>query len=78
MRKKYKYMVTGKEMPKKDFIHELQMCCQKVVHTSVVGYIGVDLCELDKKRFRECVRDINDGIVVIFMNGKIFERKVVM
>ena len=77
MRRKYKYFVSGEEMSKKEFVNKLKLCCQKVVHTSYVGYIGVDLCELDKKEFNEAMRDINDGIKVIYPGGMFYRKAVI-
>ena len=77
MRRKYKYFVNDNEMSKKDFENELKLCCQKVKDTIVCGYIGVDLCELDKKEFNSDMRDIENGIRVI-RDGKMFRRKAVI
>ena len=77
MRRKYKYFVNDVEMSKKDFENELKLYCQKVVHTSYCGCIGVDFCEFDNKQFNSCMKDIQNGIRII-TQGKTFKRKVVI
>ena len=76
MRKKYKYLVNGNELSRKDFMDELKKCCYKVVHTEVIaGWCGVDFCEPDEKKFNKNMRDVNNGIIVMFPHkNKTFRR----
>lgn len=76
MRRKFDYFVNGEKLSRKEFIIELEKCCQKVVRTDVIGCIGVDLCELDKKKFNSEMHAINQGIIVMFPDrNKTFARK---
>lgn len=78
MRRKYEYFVNGNKLCRKDFIHQLEMCCQKVIRTDMVGCIGIDLCDLDKKKFNSEMYAINQGIIVMFPeHNKTFRRKEV-
>lgn len=76
MRKKYKYFVNQKEMSRKDFVHRLEEHSQRVVSTDMVGCIGVDMCEFDKKTFDKYMREINNGWVLI-IGRDVFSRKEV-
>jgi hypothetical protein len=78
MRNKYDYFINNEKVTRKDFIKELESCCQKVVDTDVIaGWCGVDLMGLDKKKFRETMRDIEKGVTVMFFGrNKTFKRKV--
>lgn len=65
MRKKYAYFVNDVAMPRKDFLKELEKCCQRVIRTDVVaGWCGVDLVGFDEKMFKAELRNINSGIRV--------------
>lgn len=82
MRNKYAYFVNDVVMPRKDFLKELEKCCQRVIHTDVVaGWCGVDTIGFDEKMFKAELRDINRGIHVSLPDGygsktyKLFYRK---
>jgi hypothetical protein len=79
MRKKYDYFVNKNKVSRKEFIKELESCCQKVVDTDVVaGWCGIDFVEFDKKKFNRCMRAINNGSGVCFIDAqKSFEREEV-
>lgn len=65
MIKKYAYFVNDVAMPRKDFLKELEKCCQRVIRTDVVaGWCGVDLVGFDEKMFKAELRNINSGIRV--------------
>ena len=51
MRKKYNYFINGEIVPRKEFMDRLKIDCQKVVRRDWCGDIGVDLCDLDEKKF---------------------------
>lgn len=76
MRKKYDYYVNHKKVDRKEFIRQLEYCCQDVVDTDMVGCIGIDFCEFNKKKFDKTLRSINNGSDVFFISeGKCFQRK---
>ena len=65
MRKKYTYFVDNSALPRKDFLKELEKCCQKVIHTDVIaGWCGVDTVGFDEKMFKSELKNINGGIRV--------------
>lgn len=80
MRNKYDYFVNGEKMTRKDFMKELKSCCKKVMRTDVIeGWRGVDLMSFDEKKFRQDMRDIEKGIVVMFPEyNKTFKRKKIV
>ena len=51
MRKKYNYFINGEIVLRKEFMDRLKIDCQKVVRRDWRGDIGVDLCDLDEKKF---------------------------
>lgn len=82
MRKKYAYFVDNVEMSKKDFVKELEKCCQGAVQTDVIaGWCGIDFVEFDEEMFKTELRNINGGIRVSLPGGygsktyKLFYRK---
>ena len=70
MKRKYVYYFNAEEISKKEFVHKLQMDCQKVVSTDYSCGFGVDLMEFDKKKFNENMRAIEDGSHVVFLDSK--------
>lgn len=80
MRNKYDYLINNEKFTKKDFINELKKCCLKVIRTDVIaGWCGVDLMGFDEERFRKSMRDIENGVVVMFLGrDKTFKRKKVV
>ena len=84
MRKKYTYFVDNSALPRKDFLKELEKCCQKVIHTDVIaGWCGVDIVGFDEKMFKAELKNINGGIRVSmpascgYREYKLFYRKEV-
>lgn len=82
MRKKYAYFVNNIMMPRKEFVKELENCCQRVIHTDVIaGWCGVDSIGFDEKMFKAEIRNINGGVRVSLPAGygaktyKLFYRK---
>ena len=77
MRNKYDYSINNEKVARKDFVKELESCCQKVIRTDVIAcWCGVDLMGFDETRFRQSMRDIEKGIVVMFPRyDKTFKRK---
>lgn len=70
MKRKYIYYFNATKVSKKEFVHKLQMDCQKVVSTDYSCGFGVDLMQFDKKKFNENMRSIKDGSHVIFLDSK--------
>ena len=65
MRKKYAYFVDNIVLPRKDFLKELEKCCQRVIHTDIIaGWCGIDTIGFDEKMFNAELRNINGGIRV--------------
>ena len=78
MRRKFRYLVDKTEMSKKDFENELKKYCNEVVRTDYMGCIGVDLLAFDEKKFKSCMREVEKGTVVLFLEyDKSFRREVV-
>ena len=82
MRKKYAYFVNNIMIQRKEFLNELEKCCQRVIHTDVIaGWCGVDTIGFDEKMFKAELKNINGGIRVSLPNGygsktyKLFYRK---
>ena len=80
MRNKYDYFINNEKVMKKDFVNELKSCCQKVIHTDVIaGWCGVSLMDFDEEKFRQNMRDIENGVVVMFLErNKTFKRKKIV
>ena len=65
MRKKYAYFVDNIVLPRKDFLKELEKCCQRVIHTDIIAdWCGIDTIGFDEKMFNAELRNINGGIHV--------------
>lgn len=79
MQKKYNYFVDDVQVSRNDFFAKLRKQCQRVAHTEVInGWCGVDFMELDEKKYKKCMRDINEGIDIFFLGdraGKSFRRR---
>lgn len=77
--KKYNYFVDDVQVPRKKFFSRLRNRCQRVAHTEVInGWCGVDIMEFDEKKYKRCLRDINDNVEIFFFGertGKSFKRK---
>lgn len=65
MRNKYAYFVNNIMIQRKEFLNELEKCCQRVIHTDVIaGWCGVDTIGFDEKMFKAELKNINGGIRV--------------
>lgn len=70
MKKKYAYFVDNVAIPRKDFLKELEKCCQGVTHTNVIaGWCGMDFVGFDEKMFKAELKSINNGIQVMLPDG---------
>lgn len=70
MRKSYTYYFNKEPISRKELLEKLKQDCQKPIHTDYVGNIGISLMDLDEKRYRENIRNIDNGTVVYFMGSK--------
>jgi hypothetical protein len=77
--KKYSYFIDDVQVPRKEFFARLRDRCQRVARTDVIaGWCGVDIMEFDEKKYKRCLRDINDNVEIFFFGertGKSFRRK---
>lgn len=76
--KKYNYFVNNVQVPRKDFFAQLRNACYRVVDTDVIGgWCGIDFMEFDEKRYKRCLRDLNNNIEIFIIgsNSKSFKRK---
>lgn len=74
--RKYTYLVNNKEVERKKFMEILRGCCLKVTDRSFIGDLGITFCEVDLKQFNKCMRSVNKGNIVVFMDKrKSFSRK---
>lgn len=77
--KKYNYFIDDIQVPRKDFFTKLKSQCRRVVDTQVIaGWCGVDVVEFDEKKYKRCLKDINDNVEIFFIDGKTgrsFKRK---
>lgn len=80
MRNKYDYFINNNKVARKDFITELKSCCQKVIHTDVIaGWCGISLMDFDEKKFNRTMRDIEKGVIGMFLDcQKTFKREKVV
>ena len=84
MRKKYAYFVNNIMIRRKEFLNELEKCCQRVIRTDVIAdWCGVDIVGFDEKMFKAELKNINGGIRVSipasygYREYKLFYRKEV-
>jgi hypothetical protein len=77
MRTSYTYYFNKQEISRKELLEKLKQDCQKVISIEYAGSIGIDLMDLDKPRYNQCIRDIEKGTHVVFMkSGNRYYRKV--
>lgn len=68
---KYNYFVDNVQVPRNDFFKQLRKYSHRPKRVATIaGWCGVDIMEFDEKKYKEHVRDINNGYVVLVMNGK--------
>lgn len=78
--KKYNYFVDGVKVSRKEFFARLKSQCTTVVDTHVIaGWCGVDVVEFSEKKYKRCLRDINEGVDIMFFDAKykVFTRREV-
>lgn len=73
---KYQYYVNNKPVTKKEMVKQLEQCCYRVTNTMQVGLIGVDMVELDKKKFNLNLRLIcNPLYTCVIVGSTTFSRR---
>jgi len=71
MRKKYNYFVDNVQVKRSEFFKQLKHCSQTARRVdTIAGWCGVDIMEFDEGKYKGYVKDINNGFVVIVLNGK--------
>lgn len=80
MRKKYQYFVDDVQVKRGEFFEQLKKYSYRDRLVDVInGWCGVSVREFDEKKYKERMRDINNGYIVLVMDGnvsKAFKRKV--
>lgn len=78
---KYNYFVDNVQVTRNEFFAQLKKYSYKDRLVDVInGWCGVSVREFDEKKYKEHVKDINNGYVVLVMNGntsKAFKRSVI-
>lgn len=81
MNKKYNYFVDGIQVKRSEFFNQLKNWSQTARRIdTIAGWCGVDIMEFDEKKYNRHVREINSGVTLIVIDGKLskkFQRKVV-
>ena len=76
--KKYNYFVDNVQVKRSEFFAQLKKySCKDRLVDVINGWLGVSVREFDEKKYKERVRDINKGyIVLVFVGqtGKAFKR----
>lgn len=68
--KKYNYFVDGIQVKRNEFFDQLKQYSYKDRLVDVInGWCGVSVREFDEKKYKEYVRDIHNGYVVLIMVG---------
>ena len=79
MRKKYQYFVDNVQVKRGEFFAQLKKYSYRDRLVDVInGWCGVSVREFDEEKYKERMRDINNGYVVLVMDenvSKAFKRK---
>lgn len=69
--RKYNYFVDNVQVKRSDFFNELKKYSYKDRLVDVINdWCGISVREFDEKKYKERMKDINNGYVVLVMNGK--------
>lgn len=69
--RKYNYFVDNVQVKRNDFFNELKKYSYRDKLVDVInGWYGVSVREFDEKKYKERMKDINNGYVVLVMDGK--------
>lgn len=78
--RKYNYFVDNVQVTRNDFFEQLKKYSYKDRLVDVInGWCGVSVREFDEKKYKRHVKDINNGYVVLVMDGntsKAFKRSI--
>lgn len=78
--RKYNYFVDNVQVKRSEFFKQLRHWSQTARRVDTInGWCGVDIMEFDEEKYKGYMKDINNGFVVIVLNGKLskaFRRKV--
>lgn len=78
--RKYNYFVDNVQVKRNEFFNQLKKHSYRDRLVDVInGWCGVSVREFDEKKYKERVKDINNGYVVLVMDGnvsKAFKRSV--
>ena len=78
--KKYAYYVDNIQVKRSEFFEKLKSQCTTVVDRQIInGWCGVDVVEFSEKKYKRCLKDINDNVEIFFIDGKYkqFKRRAV-
>lgn len=78
--RKYNYFVNNVQVKRSEFFEQLKKYSYRDRLVDVInGWCGVSVREFDEEKYKERMRDINNGYVVLVMNGdtsKAFKRSI--
>lgn len=78
--RKYNYFVDNVQVKRNEFFEQLKKYSYRDRLVDVInGWCGVSVREFDEKKYKERMRDINSGYVVLVMDGntsKAFKRSI--
>lgn len=79
--RKYNYFVDGIQVKRNEFFEQLRNWSQKSRRIdTIAGWCGIDIMEFDEKKYREHLRDLNNGTSIIVVHGrasKSFRKKLI-
>ena len=72
MRKKYNYFVDNVQVKRNEFFAQLKKYSYRDRLVDVInGWCGVSVREFDEEKYKERMRDINNGYIVLVMDGNV-------
>lgn len=72
MRKKYNYFVDNVQVKRCEFFAQLKKYSYRDRLVDVInGWCGVSVREFDEEKYKERMRDINNGYIVLVMDGNV-------
>lgn len=78
---KYNYFVDSVQVKRNEFFEQLKNWSQKSRRIdTIAGWCGIDIMELDEKKYREHLKNLSDGMTLIIVNGRIsksFRKKLI-
>ena len=78
---KYNYFVDSVQVKRNEFFEQLKNWSQKSRRIdTIAGWCGIDIMELDEKKYREHLKNLSDGMTLIIVNDRIsksFRKKLI-